>query len=298
MSKERERIMINKKQPFKNIVVLVLMSLLTQASFAEVTAIQQEVLDNYMAMKNMSTQQRKDYRGQIFANKSRKQTKAYNKAFKQVRAMLPEYLGVTNQSDKARLGKKTVTKKKTATRTPGTNITYDTGNVIGTAGIASQMLGNRFDSALNTSGTMCCFPVETSGSVTMITFDMVNTFFSSAVFSIYSNIMGTTAVRVTSMARGIGMGLNTLSIMSPTTNNAYMNGAFLAGIFQFMPASTGLGVDTGTVSGQGFHAININDGTAGAALATVTSGSMGLNAIFRVTGNVSTPVELINFTIE
>ena len=286
--------MLSKKQVFKSIVIVLLMNLVVQASVAEVTAVQQEVLDNYMAMKDMSIQQRKDYRGQIFANKTRQQTKAYNKAFKQIRAMLPEYLGVTNQLDKARLGKKPETENKTVVRAPGTNITYDTGTVIGGAGVDSQMLGNRFDSALNSAGTMCCFPVESSGSVTMITFNMANTFFSSAVFSLYSNVMGATAMQVTSMGLGVMTGLNTLSIMSPTTNNAYMNGTFLAGMFQFMSASTALGVDSGTVGGQGFHAININDGTTGTALATVAS----LNAVFRVSGNVSTPVELINFTIE
>ena len=286
--------MKNQKNKIGSKIVLILLTLWAQASLAEVTIIQQEVLDNYMAMKDMSVQQRKDYRGQIFANKTRQQTKAYNKAFKQIRAMLPEYLGVTNQLDKARLGKKPATENKTVVRAPGTNITYDTGTVIGGAGIASQMLGNRFDSALNSAGTMCCFPVESSGSVTMITFNMANTFFSSAVFSLYSNVMGATAMQVTSMGQAVMTGLNTLSIMSPTTNNAYMNGTFLAGIFQFMPASTGLGVDSGTVGGQGFHAISINDGTTGTALATLAS----LNAVFRVSGNVSTPVELINFTIE
>jgi len=41
----------------------------------------------------MSTQERKNFRANIFENKSRQQTKAYTKAFKQVRGMLPEYLG-------------------------------------------------------------------------------------------------------------------------------------------------------------------------------------------------------------
>ena len=177
-------------------------------------------------------------------------------------------------------------------------IQYDSGMVTGTAGAASQMLGNRFDSALNTAGTACCFPVPTSGSVTMITFEMVNTFFSSAVFSLYSNITGTMAAQVTSMGRPIGPGLNTLSVMSPTTMNAYQNGTFLAGIWQFDLMSTALGVDTGSNAGQGFHAISLNDGAAGSLLTTVTSAGMGLNAVFRVSGNVVTPVELMSFTIE
>jgi len=140
------------------------------------------------------------------------------------------------------------------------------------------------------------------GSVTMITFNMANTFSNAAFFSIYSNIMGTTAVQVTSIMRtGLVAGLNTLSVMSPTTANNYMNGSFLAGIYQGVTdTATGtlLGVDTGTVNGQGFHAISLNDGDSGSMLTTVTNGGGGLNAVFRVSGNVSTPVELINFTIE
>ena len=178
---------------------------------------------------------------------------------------------------------------------PGTNVTYDNGTVTGTAGVASQMLGNRFDSALNPPGTMCCFPVETTGSITQITFDMQNTFFGSAVFSLYSDVSGTMAVQITSMARpGIMTGLNTLPVMSATTMNSYMNGTFLAGIWQFDPTMTGLGVGTGTTGGQGFHAISINDGAAGTMLVTL----MSLNAVFRVTGDVATPVELMNFEIE
>lgn len=173
-------------------------------------------------------------------------------------------------------------------------IQYDSGNVTGIAGIASQMVGNRFDSAATTGG-VCCAAVPSSGSVTMITFDMVNTFFGSVVFSIYSNIVGTMAAQVTSMARpGIMTGLNTLGVMSPTTANAYMNGAFLAGIWQFDPTMTGLGVDTGTTAGQGHKGISLNDGAAGSMLTTLT----GINAVFRVSGDLLTPIELVDFEIE
>lgn len=101
-------------------------------------------------------------------------------------------------------------------------------------------------------------------------------------------------MRVTDMGIGVMTGLNTVSVMSPTTANNYMNGAFLAGIFQFMPASTGVDVDSGTLGGQGFHAVSINDAATGTMLTAIAS----RNAIFRVSGNVSTPVELINFKIE
>ena len=190
------------------------------------------------------------------------------------------------------------TRGSVATKVAGTSIQYDTGTVFGIAGVASQMLGNRFDSAVDSIG-MCCVPVETTGTVTMATFDMINTFFGSAVFSIYSNIMGTAADQVTSMALpGIMTGLNTLTIGGMGTANVYMNGTFLAGIWQFDPTMTGLAIDTGSTGGQGFHGISLNDGAMGSMLTTVTTGGMGVNAIFRVQGNVVTPVELMDFTLE
>ena len=185
-----------------------------------------------------------------------------------------------------------------AAKVAGSNITYDTGTVFGGGGTASQMLGNRFDTALDTGGN-CCAAVESSGSITMITFDMILTFFGSVVWSLYSDVSGTMAMQVTSMARpGIMTGLNTLAVMSPTTANVYSNGTFLAGIWQFAPTMTGLAIDTGTTGGQGFHGISLNDGAVGTGLTTVTTGGMGVNAIFRVSGDVATPVELMDFTIE
>ena len=265
---------------------------------AEVTALQQEVLDDYMAMKHMTSQQRKEYRESVFSQKSPEQNKAYTQAFKQVRAMLPDYLGLVDGQDPAKLDQLSTTSTKPQTkssRIPGTSVQYDSGNVTGTAGVASQLLGNRFDTALNPAGTMCCFPVEASGSITMATFNMVNTFFGSAVFSLYSNISGTTAMQVTSMAfNPVMIGLNTITIGTGATMNNYANGSFIAGIWQFDPTMTGLGVDTGTTGGQGFHAVSMNDGSVGTMITDLAS----LNAVFRVQGNVATPVELMDFTIE
>lgn len=241
----------------------------------------------------MSREERHQYMADYFGNTERgAERRAAKAALEQVRSEwdITEH-PKPKQADNRR-GEK-------ALKVAGTNITYDTGTVAGVAGVASQMVGNRFDTALNPPGTMCCFPVETSGSVTQITFDMVVTFFGSAVWSLYSNVAGTMANQVTSKARpGIMTGLNTLAVMSPTTANAYMNGTFLAGIWQFDPTMTGLAVDTGTTGGQGFHAISINDGAVGTGLTTVTYAGMGANAIFRVSGNLATPVELMDFTIE
>ena len=80
------------------LAVLVIISIVTNISFAEVTVLQQQVLDDYTAMKDMSSQQRKDYRAMINKDKSREETRAYTQAFKEVRAVLPEYLGVTGNN--------------------------------------------------------------------------------------------------------------------------------------------------------------------------------------------------------
>ena len=241
-------------------------------------------------------QQRNEYMGRFFGDPSRDRRRAFKAALEQFRTEWD----FSNVADEPGAATADPNSGRAAAKVAGTNITYDTGNVVvANIGVASQMVGNRFDSALNVPGTACCFPVETSGTITMITFDMVNTFFGSAVWSLYSNIVGTMAVQVTSMARpGIMTGLNTLAVASPTTVNAYANGTFLAGIWQFSPTMTALAFDTATVGGQGHHAISLNDGAAGSMLATVTNGGMNLNAIFRVSGNVAPPVELMDFTLE
>ncbi|MEM8962310.1 MAG: hypothetical protein AAGD38_12575, partial [Acidobacteriota bacterium] len=87
---------------------------------------------------------------------------------------------------------------------------------------------------------------------------------------------------------------NTLNVSTGMgTDNVYMNGTFLAGIWQFN-SNTALAADSGTTGSQGFHGISLNDGAMGSMLTTI----MSRNMIFRVSGNVSTPVELMDFTIE
>ncbi|MEM8963702.1 MAG: hypothetical protein AAGD38_19625, partial [Acidobacteriota bacterium] len=178
-----------------------------------------------------------------------------------------------------------------AARAAGTNITYDTGvNAVGPGGADSFMVGNRFDTGLG-------FPVEDTGTITMITFNIVNTFNDVAIWSLYSNIMGTTANRVTTMSRAVAPGFNTLSVASPTTMNVYMNETFLAGIWQLDPASSGLALDTATVAGQGFHGISINDNTPMGGPGgfsyndNLTVMGAQVNVVFRVSGNVVLPVE-------
>lgn len=241
----------------------------------------------------MSPEERHVYMRQFFDHPDRETRRAFKMALEQVRSewQVPGYTGGPTTVESP-------SRAEVAVKVAGSNITYDTGTVFGFGGVASQMIGNRFDSALNTAGT-AIQPIETTGSVTMITFNMVNTFFGSVVWSLYSNVVGTMANQVTSMARpGVMTGFNTLTVDPMATANAYMNGTFLAGIWQFSPGMTGLGLDSNTTGGQGFHAISLNDGAVGTGLTTVTNGGMGVNAVFRVSGNVATPVELMDFTIE
>ena len=183
----------------------------------------------------------------------------------------------------------------------GTTIQYDSGMVTGfhTAIASSRALVNRYNSALNPAGTMCCFPVENSGSVTMVSFNMIRTSGMSAIVSIYSNIMGTTANKVTSVGVPAAVGLNTYTF-GTMTDGQYANGTFLAGIFQFNTMFTRVGVDSNSLSGQGFHAFTLNDSTVmgGGNTGTALNAVPGLNIVFRISGNLATPVELMNFEIE
>jgi hypothetical protein len=58
--------------------------------------------------------------------------------------------------------------------------------------------------------------------------------------------------------------------------------------------NTVLALDSGSVGGQGFHAVKLDAGPSASNITPIA----GRNAIIRVSGNVSTPVELINFNIE
>ncbi len=158
------------------------------------------------------------------------------------------------------------------------SITYHSGT-LGMCCQNSFMVGNQFDSALSE-------PVEMSGSITMATFDMISVSGGAAFVSVYDQLTGTAANQVISTNLTATTGNNTVSF-----NAAYVGSTFLAGVWQFntdVPA-----VATGTVGGQGFHGISIND-IVGTAFTTIGS----LNAAFTATGDILTPVELLNFDVE
>lgn len=297
------------------------------SSFAKPNDLQNQVLSDFQTMKPMSASERKAYRKSVFSNMSRDQRLEYNHTFKQMRKRPIENL----------------TSEKTALRLPGSNITYDTGASLGDdpGNPPGQFLGNRFDNALNPAGT-AIFPVETTGSITMITYQLaLASGFSSAQYEVYSNIMGTSAMRIASDSVNLAGGIQNITLMTPVT----VMGSFIAGIvrnstvtsFTTMStntftntftntittptsmggpttittmsttmstttttttftstSSTALAVDAATVGGQGFHGVRLSPGATAMGISTIAD----RNAIFRVSGNVSTPVELMNFTVE
>ena len=184
---------------------------------------------------------------------------------------------------------------KRQTRVPGTSIQYDSGVVTGFITLADlgRSAVNRFDNALNANGTAIS-PVQASGSLTMITFNMLQTFLNSAYWSLYSDIMGTTANFLTDVGVPVNTGLNTINIGDfGTTQSTYMGSSFLAGVFQFNTMYTRVAVDSNSTAGQGFHAYSIND-----VVGTLLNSLGSNNFVVRVSGNVASPVELMNFEIE
>ncbi len=170
---------------------------------------------------------------------------------------------------------------------PGTMISYHSGALAASAA-SSVMIGNQYSTALNVAATALA-PVEASGSVTMVTFTMVG-ISGNAFFSMYDQQAGTSANQITSASFGPFItGSNTITF---PTALPYVGSSFLAGIWNFGGDSIGLA--TGTVGGQGFHGISINDGNPGTSFAVISS----MNAAMTVLGDVATPVELQSFTID
>ena len=186
-------------------------------------------------------------------------------------------------------------------RVPGTSIQYDSGAVTGFVTLADldRVALNRFDNALNANGTMIS-PVQASGSVTMITFHMLRTLGSSVTWSLYSGVMGTSAMQVTSRVVPAGTGLNTINVGDfGTSVNSYMGSSFLVGILQFQVMFTRVGADSNSAAGQGFHAYSINEPQTVNPNTGMGLNSLGsTNFVVRASGNVASPVELMNFEIE
>ncbi len=158
---------------------------------------------------------------------------------------------------------------------------------LGTCCQNSFCVGNRFDTANG-------FPMMRSGSITMATFDMISVGGGGAFLSLFDqlNTGAGTANFVDSVVKtGLVTGLNTVTLPGGGTINTYVGRTFLMGVWQFdtdVPA-----VATGTLFGQGYHGMSINDilGTGYTSLGT-------LNAAFSIFSDVLTPVELLNFEVD
>ncbi|MEE4379179.1 MAG: hypothetical protein V2J55_16940, partial [Candidatus Competibacteraceae bacterium] len=122
--------------------------------------------DDIAVMRTMTPEQRRAYQEEQRANRTPEQQRAYQRAFKLARERAQAAPSVTRRGGSAYTPLETPRSVETnaAIRAPGTSIQYDSGTVTGTAGVASQMLGNRFDTARN-GGGVCCTPVEMSGSI-------------------------------------------------------------------------------------------------------------------------------------
>jgi hypothetical protein len=270
--------MLKKNKLYITLSVGTLVMLSMQNANAQLSGEQQAALDKYNTMHSLPISERRSFRQQLFAN----MTEAERDEFKRNVDI------ALSQSNTSTVKSSSNSK---ANRIPGTSITYDDG--VGTGafvGLSSNMFGNRFD-------TGNAFDVETSGSITQITFDMVPGAGTDNVFySVFSNIVGTAANVVTSVSIPSNPGLN---VFTPATAVNYSNGPFLAGIWQI--AGDTLQPSLGSVGGQGFHGVGINDIAGTGYNPTITSGSNPVNAIFRVTGDIvssNVPVELIDFSIK
>ena len=285
--------------PNKNKLMLCIAGLL--ACFGSATAqetfdpaLLQKVESDHLAMMEMTNEERRAYWQVNVNDLERSDRLTYQRAYKSLVPSLPRLPNNAGPATRAA----SATESISTVRVPGTNITYDNGIPTGvTFPTPSVSVGNLFNTGANAAGTGI-ENVETSGSITMVTVNMLAVGGGAAFFSVFSNIMGTSANLVSSMTIPVTTGLNTVTLTAALN---YANGPFLAGMWNFTAASDSAAVSTGTVNGQGFHGISIND-IAGTGLNTgITSAGMGLNGILRVSGDVlqdTVPVELIDFTIE
>jgi hypothetical protein len=166
-------------------------------------------------------------------------------------------------------------------------IIYDTGVAGFVATVSSSTVGNQFDTAF-------LGPVMTSGSVTMCSFYLLGLSGGAAFVTVYGPVMGTTASPLSSMSfGGLALGFNTVTFAGGVP---YTGSSFLAGVWNLNVANPAnndaIALDGNSVGGQGFHAMVIND-LSGTGFTTIPT----LNAIFGASGDVLTPVELMNFTV-
>ena len=223
------------------------------------------------------------------ANMSREDRLAYQRQYKAALEQAAREAGAIPRLNKAKSEGRVV---EAASRVPGTSITYHSG-VLSPATNSSVSVGNRFDTALTTMGGLG--PVEMSGSITMVTFDAAAVGGTAVFFSLFDQVSGTMANLVSSLTVPATTGANTVTFATPLN---YVGSSFLAGVWNFTLGTDVVNVATGTVGGQGFHGMSINDLAGTGFNSALTSGGMGVNGAVGVGGNVATPVELMSFSID
>ena len=193
------------------------------------------------------------------------------------------------------------------TRTVFRTVTYDTGNFSGVPNIPAIpdnfSLGNRHSSAMGNPLTALPITV-TAYSVFMAAVNSSLTGTGAAFMTVFGPLNGpqTNASPVTSVnVAGLQAGsFNIHTFATPGVITAAPS--FLAGVWNPTAGSTAgptpcgndcVGLDSsGTVNGQGFHAMAIEDLTGGNFQPIA-----GANALLRVSGK-NVPVELMNFSVE
>ena len=109
--------------------------------------------------------------------------------------------------------------------------------------------------------------------------------------SFFDQLAGTAANPITSVSTPLVTGSNTVTLAPPVT---YVGSSFLVGIWNFTGAGDTVNLATGTVGGQGFHGMEIND-----IVATGFTTISNMNGAVAVSGpDLSTPVELKSFSID
>lgn len=177
----------------------------------------------------------------------------------------------------------------TAPKRDNGTIQYDDGVVAGGATTPTSFChGNHFNTAIGG-------PVMSNGSVTQLDFYMVGVS-GGAFVSVFGPINGTSGPQLisTNVSGLAGGQFNNFAFTAPIN---YTGDNFLAGVWLDGGGADQVGFGGGTNAAQGFHGAVIDDnfptGT-GISFALVPS----VNYLVRASGNVVTPVELINFEIE
>ena len=277
-----------KSKTIKNVMIASTLVVAMGTAQAELSTIEKKVIADNQAMHNMTAEERRDFRKEIFGNADKVAQRAYNHAYKAMyeAEMISELAFTGNQPTQA----------NNPNRAVGTMIQYDSGAIeTSNQGIASQSVGNKFNTGWNPdAGAGAINPVLTAGSVTAITVNM-GSVGGSAAFMTIANGTGSGGSVVSSPNLPAAPGTNNITGLALATSGPFL-GSVWQGAGGASSAEDVVAVATGTTNGQGFHGVSFND-IALTSFVDIPS----RNAVFRVQGQLlqdSVPVELMNFSVE